>query len=1456
MAFSLLPVTAWAVSPPTNESLPDEVKELISELKADGYEIAGSGYYQLGSSDLYQIRYTKNIIDDQGFSSSDNVYIIVPGTEASSNNCAIPDYTAAGDTPWNGVADRVYIAEGVTGIGNYAFYDQSSLEEVTIPSTVTSIGNYAFANNRAMTVRPATDSETGKTYVDLTHVTSIGEGAFQNCTSLASDAVDSTRFGGGLISVGASAFSGARPGELLFESDDTNRTLTIGNSAFSGASVGSVTFEDLGAGSIMTIGEHAFSSNGLTALDLPEGLTEIGAYGFSGNRLEGILTLPDSLTSIGAYAFYVSTDSQNETLTELNLGTELQFVGEHAFCNYIGLATINVSTTHTNLELGEAAFGHDATDACTTGQIQDSSGVWLATGTTINIIGDVRPVDRETIAKIFQNGKNCYTGEVSPLALVDTIEATCLTNGTNTYHYYQSGETEPRTFYEPIEHLGHDWVPADQATIGASCEQPGGTLWVCSNASSLITEGKDVTVPDTDGQQVTVLASGGHYRFDYSDDPQDAETGHNYRPSSARKPTIDGTGTSDTTTLVYACNNENHVNSTDADFNSYGGVVPADLRPKNASFIINWREINVNTLTTLSEIESQFAGMVANSAGSLTIVKNPNQTANSTLDAGERTLTILFTPSNTYLENFTGMQASSEFGGQTLQLKVNVNKIDLDFTNVYFQNTSTTTSNSGSYVYTNIAPGTSLPEGAEKPEFSYFVDGNWQETPPSRSEKNTYLVRATIKYDSDIYQVTNTEHTDSAYAIDASTEGEVTITTDYVVRLASLEGIEVSAPTVTFDGTTQNRVHLSGVPEGSIIVYSVTNEDGESVIEETTITVDGDNYEETATVDIANIKDSGIYTVAIQVTNRHYDGEYDRPVNFTINKKPVAIPNGFSLTYDPAKEQQGVPTSADGSYTLDKETCYAQNAGNYQGTVTLADADNTCWTGGSSEPIQVSYTIDPLQVTVPTVIAGFTGDYTYNGMEHIAVQSPTAADFSYSYEDGVLVGTYHGYKVFTVSDAKHTDADTYHSVASLNNPATGSPNYIWFNTQNGNDQTLIQSWIIRAALYTLPEITVGGDNSVEYTGKALDESLIAIGNSNPDDYTMNLVDGDVLTVSGYTWLDSSGSSVPGEVPINVGRYQLRVTFALSGGAVRSNYRFTGGDPSANTADGAITKTIPVEITKATLTLQAENDGTKTAVYTGSPITMPEVTIGDGLLVDGEEVELTYRYTPTDDNPDDGIAPQEQVQNKPFSFENVGTYTVSVEPAQSSNYTAASVEVILKITQATQDVRLTADDNTTLDGNAEDGYTVIKDLDDGSFFVTGAGYIDNTEPTEDHDTNANISYRVSSQTPEGQRVATVTQTGPGAGQVTIRGAGTAVITVTAAADTTSGYGNYTPGSASYTLTVNEGTPTITLSGTTFEAKYTGSPITGYEDLAELSGVSGIVPSGDLIYTFYDDSWLRR
>ena len=76
-------------------------------------------------------------------------------------------------TKYTGDGGDVTIPDGVTSIGDNAFYGCSGLTSITIPDSMTSIGEYAFGNCSNLT-----------SITIPTNVTSIGDDAFYFCNSL------------------------------------------------------------------------------------------------------------------------------------------------------------------------------------------------------------------------------------------------------------------------------------------------------------------------------------------------------------------------------------------------------------------------------------------------------------------------------------------------------------------------------------------------------------------------------------------------------------------------------------------------------------------------------------------------------------------------------------------------------------------------------------------------------------------------------------------------------------------------------------------------------------------------------------------------------------------------------------------------------------------------------------------------------------------------------------------------------------------------------------------------------------------------------------------------------------------------------------------------------------------------------------------------------------------------
>ena len=272
----------------------------------------------------------------------------------------------------------VIIPEGVTSIGDNAFYECENLTSVTIPQSVTSIGSGAFSYCKNLTSiaipnsvtsigNSAFDNCTNLTSIAIPNsVTSIGNSAFYNCTNLTSIAIPNS-----VTSIGANAFYNCN----LVSINIPESVTSIGNSAFSANNgVALVTFpENLdvsNAGIRFSTAELSFfvinnkevaiigASKDIASLVIPNTvnvgntftITSIGGSAFSGCTGLTSIVIPNSVTYIGSYAFYNCTN-----LTSIVIPNNVNSVGDNAFSGCTNLKTAIIGE---NVEsIGSSAFG-------------------------------------------------------------------------------------------------------------------------------------------------------------------------------------------------------------------------------------------------------------------------------------------------------------------------------------------------------------------------------------------------------------------------------------------------------------------------------------------------------------------------------------------------------------------------------------------------------------------------------------------------------------------------------------------------------------------------------------------------------------------------------------------------------------------------------------------------------------------------------------------------------------------------------------------------------------------------------------------------------------------------------------------------------------------------------------------------------------------------------------------
>ncbi len=280
-----------------------------------------------------------------------------------------------------GHVETVILSDSVTSIGWYAFYGCWALSQVVLSNNLTTIEDNAFRGCSSLTelVFPqsvnridlcAFEKCTALKKITFEGPANIGSCAFRYCAAL-----NSVIFQDGVTSIGPEAFSGCQQLisagpvgsganiQIDFSGEKSGNRLCsfpflselvipdsvtgIGEYAFSGCTaLKSVTIPD----SVTGIGAHAF--NGCTALEsisLSNRLASIGEYVFNGCTALKNITLPNSVASIGAYAFNGCT-----ALKSIPLSDSLTNIGEYAFNGCTALESITLPENITGI--GMCAF--------------------------------------------------------------------------------------------------------------------------------------------------------------------------------------------------------------------------------------------------------------------------------------------------------------------------------------------------------------------------------------------------------------------------------------------------------------------------------------------------------------------------------------------------------------------------------------------------------------------------------------------------------------------------------------------------------------------------------------------------------------------------------------------------------------------------------------------------------------------------------------------------------------------------------------------------------------------------------------------------------------------------------------------------------------------------------------------------------------------------------------------
>ena len=284
-----------------------------------------------------------------------------------------------GDCPWfNFRSDitTVDIRAGVTSIGEYAFDNCPFLTSINIPANVTSIGHRAFSycvsleSISVVESNTTYDSRNGCNALIETNtntlilgccntiipntVTSIGECAFNNCSSLTSITIPNS-----VTDIGDYAFNNC---SSLTSINIPASVTSIGECAFCDCDgLSSITIPN----SVTTIGNDAFyDCGGLSSITIPNSVTDIGNYAFDWcTDLTTVFMQATTPPTLGSYAF---DDCDDELIIYVPAGTAATYMKAPGWQNYAeiikeidGVSLVNIAMNTDGIMTYASAYDLD-----------------------------------------------------------------------------------------------------------------------------------------------------------------------------------------------------------------------------------------------------------------------------------------------------------------------------------------------------------------------------------------------------------------------------------------------------------------------------------------------------------------------------------------------------------------------------------------------------------------------------------------------------------------------------------------------------------------------------------------------------------------------------------------------------------------------------------------------------------------------------------------------------------------------------------------------------------------------------------------------------------------------------------------------------------------------------------------------------------------------------------------